>query len=595
MKRYKLQLTLKGPLLFQASGAARLGIDSAAQRYNENPVINGSLIKGNLRHTYHEFADILQNKGVLLKSINYWFGKESTNSNDESGFTPHRGRAQFDLFWHLINPVDAKGVRTRIAINANGVATQGALQTIEDIAPTGCTDPIFEGEIKTDFSSEKEDKIFLLWLDRALSFIPALGSLKGIGYGRLLEYKLEEVAAREHKLPVLNNDTTRINIQIYFDRSICIGKPKTPDSNLIFSSSEIPGATIKGLIAAAYDNDSEALEQDLCFDSLVISHFKPVKIQEQPSEENLEMPAIPRPYSVPLSIATVGSSVIDFSLTDSDTLSLDVIPSFAPDWKPADRKAVYDSLGLSESDPDRHVIVRTGIDLLTETSTEGALFSLECVKPEDHVWQGTIDLSDIESSRVPTVISTLQQCLSKGLHNLGKTHAASKILQWVATGADNIKLIDNDIAVVVLQTDTNLFRSDFENRFANGDTIEDEYAYYWESEDNKNDFKLIRFFAQQKRTGGAYYYWRYQKDESYSPVWLTVAGSVYVVKVLSDQGMTKLHQWVKTGLPVPLLPGKKEQTWEHSPYLPQNGYGEIKVNLAAREKISYQKNSEITT
>ena len=586
MKNYTLRLTLKGPVLFQAAGTTALGVDTAAQRYQGTPVINGSLIKGNLRHAFEDFVTLLPKNNPLKTKINHWFGEKSANeANNDAGFAPYRGCVQFGMFWTLINPVDNTGLRTRIAINDQGVVTRGALQTIEDIAPVGCPDPIFAGEIKTDFASDKEERLFLLWLERALSFIPALGSMKGIGFGQLVDFEVVETSLPHHPLEPLDGTPSRILVQIDFDRPFCIGAPRTPDSNLIFSPVEIPGGTIKGLIAATFGNDSDLLAKKFCFDELVFSHFKPVAVTQSVPEDQstCESPAT----QAPLSVAVVDDNVYDFSLVDEEALTLDSVPRFKPDWKLEDTQSVNTALKRSPTVPQKHVVVRTGIDPSTETATEGALFSLECVTTDTHTWQGFIDLSQIDPDRRASIIAALHETLSSGLHNLGKTSAASQSIRWQAAEEQTFQLLEDDIAVVVLQTPATLFQSGFEDRFSQGANIADEYTTYWETGGNAADFSLIKYFAAQHRAGGAHYYWRYQRSQNYRPAWLTVAGSVFVVKVHTKQGKDKLQQWAKTGLPAATQQDGTATTWHHSPYIAENGYGEIRINEASLMALRY--------
>lgn len=154
-KDYQLLLTFQCPMLTHASGTMRLGLDAEMQSYQDQPAINGSLIKGNIRHMLNEFDELLE--GALKNDINSWFGNESIEQ-----YKPQRTQIDFDFFWLLSKPYKkTQHQRTRISIDQKtGTVEKGMLQIVEDCFPIGSEDPVFTGKITTRFNDKKQQKQF---------------------------------------------------------------------------------------------------------------------------------------------------------------------------------------------------------------------------------------------------------------------------------------------------------------------------------------------------------------------------------------------------------------------------------------------------
>ena len=99
--------------------------------------------------------------------------------------------------------------------------------------------------------------------------------------------------------------------------------------------------------------------------------------------------------------------------------------------------------------------------------------------------------------------------------------------------------------------------------------------------------QLVRFFARQRLLGGNYLWKRFRPREAYSPYLLTVAGSVFVLKATGtvEDARKKVADWLEKGLPVPKSCVGGESAWKTCPFVPENGWGEIAVDLSDhREK-----------
>lgn len=575
---YNLCLTFAGPLLSQQVGALKLGVDTAMQRYRNKPVINGSLIRGNLRDYLQQLFEVMpENKAERLQRYcGRWFGEPSA----EGGMEPERGKVAFDMFWQLDGEYHTDAHRTRIQINEYGSVAHGALQTIEDCFPAG-TEASFSGKLHAQFPNQDEKERFEKWLYKALELIPAMGSLKGIGYGKLIKAKLMPVHGEKKQPLTLPDGATRFGISLHLDRPICIGKPRTPGSNRIVSDDFISGNVIKAVIANLYDNDSKRLEETLCFDQLLFSHAYPSSGSQRP------LPALP------LSLAWYQKELFDMSdLQDFAHFPWQDIPRFQPDWKEKDWQEIGEKYNLQPDKPERLLMVRTGINSTAGVAAEGELFSVECVDTPDFVWLGNVDLRSIPENQRQTVLQNLLAVLEQGLNGIGKTKANARVEVHgqAFTPPHGALPAIGETAIVTLVSAARLLPLNLEKTWAEqhqvGDTPDDAlaglYQNYWQTVSNEG-LSLQRYFAQQRRHGGVYLYEHFQgKASPYCPEWLTQAGSVFVVKIESEAGLQCLQKWMEVGLPAHPDADGKTATWRNTPYLPEHGFGEICVNWPAQ-------------
>ncbi|OQX03362.1 MAG: hypothetical protein BWK73_39775 [Thiothrix lacustris] len=574
-KHYCLELTFAGPLLSQASGTLRMGMDTAMQRDSEGfPVLNGSLIRGNIRDVLQQFACTLYRSGHLdqglsiAEKLEFWFGKAATD------FESQRAKVQLDFFWRLQNThVIEEAQRTRIQMDNNGRVKDGALQVLEDCFPLGTT-PVFAGKLRGQFADEAEAQEFEKLIKMALQYIPAMGSLKGIGFGRLLDANLSVSKTESSSVseqPEWVKDC--FGLQFTFDRPFCIGKPRTPESNRIESEEVIPGQVLKAIIAQQYGDDRARLQAELCFDELIFSHFQPA---------SSKTPVLRTP-PIPLSLAFVDKVLHDFSV---NTVNGERAPEFKPDWKSKQEQAANEKLNRKADSPKRLLLVRTGIDSTTQTASEGQLFSLECVDPAGFVWCGNISLANVPADKHATVLQHLHDCLMNGLHGIGKTKAAVSELvytppfAYVSDEAESRAL--STTITLTLMTPARLFPLGWERQNP-GQTARELYQDYWHGISG-GSLELDKFFAQQERVGGAYHYHRFQRKQGndYSPEWLTTAGSVFVLQVKDvDKARPQIEQWLRKGLPLPQQETdtwKPQERWQKSSYLSEHGYGEVVLN-----------------
>lgn len=314
---YQLALTFQAPLLSQQAGTMGLGIDSMMQRYQNQYALNGSLVKGNLRHALDQLALFLasEEQQALNKLITRWFGYKPAEGKAPEEDHPQwdgdaaRAKVYFDTFWRYQGqaPTEPNPLRHRIKINDQGTVEDGALMSLEDCFELD-TKPTFAGELRASFSTPHEQQQFEQAIRKALQLIPAMGGLKGIGFGRLREALLEPKALAANLLKLKD----RTYVQLRLAQPFCVGST-SPSDNRIQSENFISGAVLKGAIAQQYartlaepDLDKNSLSRRLNnkyqFDKLIVSHALPVAHD-----------STRRPLPIPLSLVSDGECLFDAS------------------------------------------------------------------------------------------------------------------------------------------------------------------------------------------------------------------------------------------------------------------------------------------
>ena len=81
--------------------------------------------------------------------------------------------------------------------------------------------------------------------------------------------------------------------------------------------------------------------------------------------------------------------------------------------------------------------------------------------------------------------------------------------------------------------------------------------------------------------GGEFIHKRHLKSAKYLPLVLTDPGSVFVFEVKDrNKAEGDVRTWQEKGLPLPqTVTNEHGKAWQDHPYLPENGFGEIAVNL----------------
>jgi hypothetical protein len=276
-------------------------------------------------------------------------------------------------------------------------------------------------------------------------------------------------------------------------------------------------------------------------------------------------------------------TLYDVILLDKPCLINGKTPAFAIDWK----KTPDTGYGLPEI--KKELRTRTRIDPDTLRAEDEKLFSYEQVVPKGLTWNAHIDLSRIPENDRKDVLNELQSLLSQGLGSLGKTKTPATVA-WLpsikATLASDTKALTGKQWIITLQTDTLLGTPKDLNESSGQAELQAMYAKAW-SELSGGKLQLIRYFSQQRLSGGYFRHELYRKNEPYKPWLLTEAGSVFLLQAEDDSaGEGLIKDWLVQGLPLTddalnyydILQDPQMQ-WKNCPFIPQNGYGEIAVNL----------------
>ena len=551
--RWKLTLTLRGPLLTKSTAPGAYGLDALMARDGQDrPYLPGTLIKGRLRQAWEELGLATERMGP-----DRIVGREESSLSN----TPQRGTIHF---CDLTCPPAKGGVTYRVAIDAvTGAAKDQALLMAETPFASGeLVD--FTGEVDATASDAEALERDLLF---GLHWMTHVGSNRGCGFGRITHVTLEKI--EEPIEDTIWFDARGIaGIQIVPLSPFCFAKHRTKE-NIFESQDSIPGAAVKGCLAEQYSKSDRPVPA--WFDRLRVTHAFP-------AEEESETRPVVLPHSLVMNDAkawydaTLKSGPFLFDGADA--------PKYAPDWKPS-----AESLGVLKhfgwATPSRQLRVRTAIDRSTQRAAEEHLFAQELVDPQGCAWQGRIDASALNEAEREELATELRQ----GLRGLGKTKARARVRPSRPIDTIGVHREASDLLVIVLQTPAVLLDprglDKAENRHPA--LLKERYANAL-SESLGAPVKLSHFYATQSLAGGNYLWRRFQAQEPYHPWLLTDAGSVFVLQTEAAQNLAE--RWHGGGLTLPSwtheaygLKGEASD-WQRCPYLPENGYGEVACNLA---------------
>jgi hypothetical protein len=592
----RIMLTLQGPILTEASTAGDPGIDSPfARNYKDQLYIPFSLVKGKLREAWAELAEV----GISFPSFpKKWFGSKP----GEGSWDPLRGRLHFTDFVDATTPTSTKGAavptppararKTSTGINmdhARKSAEEGAIQIMEKPFEAGaCAE--FEGICWFFAQSDAEINSVMHDLRILFSWLTSLGADRTVGFGRFLGARVAEDGLSIKDIPAepVPVPPPAEVLDFSFDplEPFCIAQKHL--TKYLFEGSEvIPGGALKGTLASMLLEmlDCQGFEVGKNLSqpwNKLGEHFSKIRFTHAfPSGKS-------RPIVPPLSLVKFGKSEAkDVALSeDSPFLGADentkpCAPAFQIDWK--DDSDVKEHFGWPKR-LKRDLRVRHEHDSETRRAMDEQLFAYESVAPEEGItWRASVDLSDVDATDQPQVWGCLTELFKLGFLGLGKTKARTGAVQWSARQDEPAALRDG-LFIITLQTPA--FLCDPQKAAGESPSLFNLYKTVWSdlSKDasGKPALELVRFFARQSLEGG-YLGQRFRKNRPYNPFFLTSAGSVFVLKPVTGmetQASALVNKWRDHGLPLPSwVDATYGKTWQENPFLPQNGYGEIAVNL----------------
>ncbi len=610
-------LTLEGPILTKSTSIGGYGLDAVmAKNHNGEYYLPGTLVKGRLLQAWQELSAIIadEHKSLLNLDISLsnfsdaWLGKESGNSdNNKAIVNPKRARLIISDFACIKSDTDKSLHRIKID-EVRGSVKKGALLVME--APFAVGEHIeFKGDITFTARDNSEINNVIKCLEIGLKWCPAFGSEKTVGFGKLIEVQIHESKEEIINIPAKHvaAGNELIDIIIKPNSPFCFARRQVT-RNLFESEHIIPGGAIKGAFVNTWagmlgksriievDSDFDTSRKELSeqFDKIRFTHAFPV--QNSQNE---------RSVVAPLSLVKVKKKDINDENKEieayydvafhKDAILIDdfpYAPAFTIDWK--DYSDVEKIFGWDKM-PDRELRIRTAIDKEKRNAKEKELFAYEMVIPRGFKWISRIDLSRINNANMVKVESQLLEILSFGLTGMSKTKTSaevefshSELKSKIESKCEPIDRNGNKYWVITLQTSAILCNPSTLSEASTDKNLFDEYAVVWK-QISAETLELSHFFATQSLAGGYYLYKRFQNGKPYNPYLLTDAGSVFVLissKGNETEAQKKIEEWFKKGLDFPNWAkekysrnGKDGSHWTNCPYIPENGFGEIAVNL----------------
>lgn len=596
---YDLAVTLqiKAPVLTAGRGNEPMVIDRVFYRdCNGNIVLPSSHIKGKLKESINDLKSFPTFSDI---SIDKWFGLDSSDS-----FEASNAGLRFSDFILNTEMTKPPSISIKVAINLKtGTAKHHALQMNEQLfAP--CSTSAWIGHVYFWAADQSEADNIANIINLGFKWITSFGSMKGIGFGQLKKVETNLQICEDSGNISCSIKEKFYNLQIEMQDDLFIGGIVN-SSNYRESEKNIPGTVLKGSLAQSLnylcgnnknipiDEKNDKVEQNYpllakFFSQITFSHAFPC-----PPDQSYRATVIP--FST---IEYSEGKYKDIALI-SKNQELDhgvQAPKFQIDWK--DDIAIRRHYGWQECITTNKT--RTRIDKKSRTAQESQLYTFQYVSPFSKLdpdsdtprqkvkWIANLILP---SSNTEKIAAELFDVMDKAWKFLGKR--SSRFTFSINSGkAPNAMpqkkdAFINNNAIITLQSDALLF-SAFDQDDLND--LFSLYKKYWDDA-TQNTCTLVDYFARQKMLG-RYYGKQFSQlhDGYYYPYVLTTAGSVFVLQTDEDDlanASNILKSIQENGLPLPLtirekaenLTIQQNEIWKICPFVRENGYGEILVNL----------------
>jgi len=591
-----INLIVLGPFLTAATGPDRYGVDKSAHRdHTERLVIPASHLKGKLRSSLEELALFFEDSDS--PDLNALFGARSP----EGSYEPLPAALRFgDL---VCEEQGGKGTRTRVTINRiSQTARQNLLREVDDPFASG-SKISFKGEVTFNASDPAAASRLANVLQVGLQWLPTVGAEKGVGFGRL---KSAQVSAPTRTIlsaiPRFAGTSDALHLRITAHEPLLAGGIKSRRTNYVVSRQELPGGLIKGALAAALNKAHDVIPVTRPLDAscatdfpgfeALIEHFSEIRV----THARPTLVGNPRPIRLPLSaVEHSGTLVGDVALSNERTPLVEVRHS--PAYY-GDAKNLVSYEGLAE--PVELFVTRSEIDDVSQRTAEGQLFTYQFYAPHTKEkqpieWVCNVNFDAIsEPAEREAVRQQFAAAVQQNLHRLGKLGRAVTVSVSggpATPAALSRALIEDGIALVTLQSDAIMLDPEIVRSLPLDQDLHQAYAAYW-NDLSGGALTLDDLFAHQGFEGG-YLYHRYlgaaertYRPHHYRPYYLTLAGSLFKLRVVDEiKAPMLLNRWLSGGLPLPKWAlaeyGQYNRAlWENCPFVPENGYGEVSVNLA---------------
>lgn len=593
LRHFDITLTLAAPFNTASAEPARLGIDAPLLRDHQGRIcLPGTLVHGRVVEEIGNWQS--------FPKLNARLGGKATDDR----WKPDRKALVFVDF--TVDNATAPPTASFVRISKDrdsGTVKRHHLQIIEQAGEPG-GELTFTGYASVVCDTSEAESI-AKELRGALGLVPNFGADRSVGYGRVLNVDVKLRAAATSALTWPNN-ATRVELVLQLDRPFLVTEGMTTE-NLFVGSDTIAGNALKG----AFADTCKALNLPFPwagFDDVVFSHAFC-------SGDSARARAVP-------------DSVVEFKLNGhklaldlahhADALVLGIgedtsAPLFNMDWKSDpmppglatypgkhDGTLLHKKFGWAK--PSHTLRVRTAIDAETRAAADTLLFAYDRVVHEHDVgtddnpkwqrltWRSVIDISAVPSIDQPAAGQHLIQLLQHGLVGLGKTKANVTVVSITKSTATPTTVGAGQTIFLTLQTPALLTAP---GALREGSTAADLHDAYRETFDelSGHSLGLSHFYARQNLRGGKYQHTRFKgAPQQYTPWLITEAGAVFALKVIDvGKASAALKRWTQQGLAIPTSWGAECAKWQHNPYLPQNGFGEIGVNYPEHESWSPSK------
>jgi CRISPR/Cas system CSM-associated protein Csm3 (group 7 of RAMP superfamily) len=586
-----ISITVVGPIMTPGIEEARSGRDDTFLRNADGKlIIPGTQIRGIARHVLRSIAEAAPKKLSETK-IESWFGRGSANRDEAilspaNAWEPKRGKLRFSDFIWSDDSGPAAEVMTRIEVAADtGAVKSGSLQVIERPINIGQF-ANFAGTVMFDGTGDEASEL-ARWLTVALKLVPSLGAHKSAGFGRVENIHITGPVQRGKTscaLTASQASTLAKNGVVAFSLKFTEPFLVSADrwlANSFRGSDAVSGSVLKAVLAemTGASDPSHPLHDQLS--QVVIREARlPCLSGKRPGQ---------RPSTPPLSKYTItypdGAHADTEDAFDADPetdLAQAGSIAFAPDWKSTPPELITDY--GTRTDISQQVRTRTAIDEFG-IADENKLFSHAALQPkEGQTWRGLIAQGRLGTAEFEALLAVLPA----QLENIGKTRVAADLtVETVnqlplppATGKIRF-VLETD---AVLHTPTDVFAHDDAPDLA--ERLKRQYAHYFAAALNErgppggpllvwNDME-VKFFARQKRVGG-YIALRYPpSDGGYCPWFVTCSGSAFEINVPASHA-DAFKSFLERGLPPPTGFGTNRQSWHGNPFVPENGFGEIRL------------------
>ncbi len=593
LRHFDITLTLAAPFNTASAEPARLGIDAPLLRDHQGRIcLPGTLVHGRVVEEIGNWQS--------FPKLNVRLGGKATDDR----WKPDRKALVFADFAVDNATATPTGSFVRISKDRDsGTAKPHHLQIVEQAGEPG-GELRFAGYASAVCDASEADAI-AKELRGALGLVPNFGADRSVGYGRVVSV---DVALRAPATSALTwpNNATRVELSLQLDRPFLVTESMTTE-NLFVGSDTIAGNALKG----AFADTCKALNLPFPwagFDDVVFSHAFC-------SGDRARARAVPdsmvefklNGHKVALDLARHADALV---LGTGEDMSA---PLFNVDWKSdpmppdlASYSGKHDGTLLRKKfdwvKPSHTLRVRTAIDAETRAAADTLLFAYDQVVHEHDVstddtpkwlplkWRSVIDISAVPSADQPAARRHLIALLQHGVVGLGKTKANVTVGAITESNPATTPIIAGQKILLTLQTPALLTAP---GSLKEGTTEEELHNAYRATfnELSGHSLELSHFYARQNLRGGKYQHTRFKgAPQQYTPWLITEAGAVFALKVIDvGEASATLQRWTQQGLAIPKSWGAEYANWQHNPYLPQNGFGEIALNYPEHESWSPSK------